>query len=148
MYNQMNEEIAETMGSISIGQPVDEDELQEELEALQQQELEGKMLETGAVPVDRLPAVANGEGEWYLPGFVCKSVALGKESADLVLSQRKSTRRGGHGRRRGSRAQEVAGRDGHVIRAASCAVLLLSFCRDVLWHADAGSAFWCGSLAL
>jgi hypothetical protein len=63
-YNRLNEEIAEAMGSVNVGPPLDDTELEDELEALQQQELEDKMLETGAVPVDsiqRLPAVANGD---------------------------------------------------------------------------------------
>jgi charged multivesicular body protein 4 len=49
-----------------VGPPLDDTELEDELEALQQQELEDKMLETGAVPVDsiqRLPAVANGDSK-------------------------------------------------------------------------------------
>lgn len=36
-------------------QIADEDELNEELEALQQEELDNKMLGTGAMPVNRLP---------------------------------------------------------------------------------------------
>jgi charged multivesicular body protein 4 len=63
-YNRLNEEIADAMGSISVGPQLDDTELEDELEALQQQDLEDKMLETGAVPVDsiqRLPAVANGD---------------------------------------------------------------------------------------
>jgi charged multivesicular body protein 4 len=52
------------MNSINLGQGVDEEDLEDELEALQQDELDRKMLETGSVPVDaiqRLPTVANGE---------------------------------------------------------------------------------------
>ncbi|KAK4242555.1 Snf7-domain-containing protein [Achaetomium macrosporum] len=63
-YNRLNEEIAEAMSSINVGPQLDDTELEDELEQLQQQELEDKMLETGTVPVDniqRLPAVANGE---------------------------------------------------------------------------------------
>ncbi|KAL2130502.1 hypothetical protein VTI74DRAFT_6326 [Chaetomium olivicolor] len=60
-YNRLNEDIAEAMGSINVGPQLDDTELEEELEQLQQQDLEDKMLETGTVPVDRLPAVANGE---------------------------------------------------------------------------------------
>lgn len=61
------------MGSISVGPILDDEELQDELEALQQQELEDKMLETGTVPVDsiqqRLPKVANGESKRPPPPF-------------------------------------------------------------------------------
>jgi len=60
-YNRLNEEIAETMGSINVGPPLDDTELEEELEGLQQQAIEDKMRETGAVTVDRLPKVSNGE---------------------------------------------------------------------------------------
>ncbi|KAK4041800.1 Snf7-domain-containing protein [Parachaetomium inaequale] len=63
-YNRLNEEIADAMGSISVGPQLDDTELEDELEALQQQELEDKMLETGSVPVDsiqRLPTVKNAE---------------------------------------------------------------------------------------
>lgn len=55
------------MGSVAIGPQLDETELEDELEQLQQAELENKMLETGSLPVDRLPAVANGESELILP---------------------------------------------------------------------------------
>jgi charged multivesicular body protein 4 len=51
------------MGSVAIGPQFDDTELEDELEQLQQQELEDKMLETGSVPVDRLPTVASGESE-------------------------------------------------------------------------------------
>ena len=68
-YNRLNEEIADAMGSISVGPQLDDEELEGELDALQQQELEDKMLETGSVPVDsiqqRLPAVANGQSKLY-----------------------------------------------------------------------------------
>ncbi|KAK4113870.1 Snf7-domain-containing protein [Canariomyces notabilis] len=60
-YNRLNEDIADSISNAAIGPQVDEADLEDEMEALQQQELEDKMLETGAVPVDRLPAVANGD---------------------------------------------------------------------------------------
>jgi hypothetical protein len=62
--NALSEEIVEAMNSINIGNQVDEQDLEDELEALQQEELDQKMLETGTVPADaiqRMPAVANGE---------------------------------------------------------------------------------------
>lgn len=84
-YNRLNEEIAETMGSISVGPLLDDEELQDELEALQQQELEDKMLETGTVPVDniqqRLPKVANGEIKGKTP------VAVDDEEEELKRLQ-------------------------------------------------------------
>ncbi|EGS18675.1 uncharacterized protein CTHT_0052810 [Thermochaetoides thermophila DSM 1495] len=60
-HNRFNEEISQAMSSIAIGPQVDEGELEEELEALQQQDLEEKMLKTGTVPAQKLPEVANGE---------------------------------------------------------------------------------------
>lgn len=60
-YNQLNQEIAEAMSSVNIGEEPDEAELLAELDDIQQQELEDKMLKTGPVPV--LPSVANGESE-------------------------------------------------------------------------------------
>jgi len=50
---------------------MDEDELEEELEALQQEQLDEQMLNTGTVPVadevHRMPKVANGEREFSAP---------------------------------------------------------------------------------
>ncbi len=44
-----------------ITEPVDEDELETELEAMEQENLDKELLKTGSVPVaDRLPAAANG----------------------------------------------------------------------------------------
>lgn len=61
----MGEEIANAITSAPIGEPVDEDELNEELAELEQEQLDNKMLKTGTVPVSdeihRLPAAANGE---------------------------------------------------------------------------------------
>lgn len=62
-FNQLNEEISEAMSSVTVGPQLDDMELEAELEELQQKELEDKMLETGAVPVQKLPTVANGESE-------------------------------------------------------------------------------------
>ena len=44
-----------------ITEPVDEVELESELEAMEQENLDKELLKTGSVPVaDRLPAAANG----------------------------------------------------------------------------------------
>ncbi|KAI9753362.1 MAG: hypothetical protein M4579_005187 [Chaenotheca gracillima] len=57
-------EIGDAITSNPGTNPVDEDELESELDALQQEQLDEKMLHTGSVPVNdqlnRLPAVANG----------------------------------------------------------------------------------------
>ncbi|AEO56073.1 hypothetical protein MYCTH_66289 [Thermothelomyces thermophilus ATCC 42464] len=83
-YNRLNEEIADAMSNIAVGPQVDDTELDEELEALQQQDLEDKMLETGTVPVDsiqqRLPTVANGEIKGKAPAA---ATAEDDEEAEL-----------------------------------------------------------------
>ena len=54
--------------------PIDEDELESQLAALEQENLDEKMLKTGTVPVadslNRLPAGPNGERE-FLPLHYC-----------------------------------------------------------------------------
>jgi len=61
----LGEEIATAITSTPIGEPVDEGELEDELNDLAQEELDNKMLKTGTVPVSdevhRLPTPANGE---------------------------------------------------------------------------------------
>ncbi|KAK3946029.1 Snf7-domain-containing protein [Diplogelasinospora grovesii] len=72
--NQLSEEIVEAMNSVQVGHPIDDMELEEEFEALQQEQLDQKMLETGTVPVSdaiqRLPAAANGELKGKAPAVV------------------------------------------------------------------------------
>lgn len=50
-----------------VGQVVDEDDLEAELESMQQEQLDEQMLKTGTVPVadsiSRMPNVPNGAGE-------------------------------------------------------------------------------------
>ena len=53
-----------------ITEPIDEDELEADLQALEQENLDEKMLKTGTVPQDhlqRLPAGVNGERESLSP---------------------------------------------------------------------------------
>ncbi|KAI1381032.1 Snf7-domain-containing protein [Hypoxylon crocopeplum] len=63
--NALSEEIVAAITNNQIGEPVDEDDLEDELEALQQEQLDKKMLESGSVPVSdaihRMPAVGNQE---------------------------------------------------------------------------------------
>lgn len=64
------------MNSVAVGNQVDEDELEDELEQLQQEQLDEQMTKTGTVPVSdtvhKLPAAANGPSKClqYLPA-VC-----------------------------------------------------------------------------
>jgi len=86
-YNRLNEEIADAMSNIAVGPALDDTELEAEMDALQQQELEDKMLETGTVPVDsiqRLPAVANGAIKGKAPAA---AVAEDDEEAELKRLQ-------------------------------------------------------------
>ncbi|KAK0616051.1 vacuolar-sorting protein SNF7 [Bombardia bombarda] len=70
--NQLSEEIVGAMNSVNVG-AIDEEDLEDELEALQQEELDQKMLGTGSVPVSdqiqRLPTVANGEPKGKAPAI-------------------------------------------------------------------------------
>jgi len=63
--NALSEEIVSAITSNAIGEAVDDADLEEELEAMQQEQLDEQMLRTGTVPVSdaiqRLPAAANGE---------------------------------------------------------------------------------------
>ncbi|KAI8629933.1 vacuolar-sorting protein SNF7 [Xylariaceae sp. FL1651] len=65
--NALSEEIVQAITSNHIGEPLDEDVLEEELEALQQEQLDKKMLESGTVPVSvssdvhKLPNVATAD---------------------------------------------------------------------------------------
>ena len=57
-----------------ITEPIDEDELEADFAALEQENLDEKMLKTGTVPVadslNRMPKAANGERE-YSPFLLC-----------------------------------------------------------------------------
>ncbi|KAI1389627.1 Snf7-domain-containing protein [Hypoxylon trugodes] len=63
--NAFSEEIVAAITNNQLGEPLDEDELNDELEAMQQEQLDKKMLESGSVPVSdaihRMPAVGNQE---------------------------------------------------------------------------------------
>lgn len=55
----ISEEIADALTQGSIGEPISDGELEAELEELQQEQLDNKMLETGNVPVDHIPNMPN-----------------------------------------------------------------------------------------
>ena len=80
----IGEEIAEALTQGSVGQGVDEDELDEELADLQQEELDNKMLKTGTVPVSdqiqRLPNAAQGEREYH-PTRIRDGTGANRETA-------------------------------------------------------------------
>lgn len=111
----VGEEIAEALTQGAQGQGVDEDELDEELAELQQEQLDERMLKTGNVPVgdqiQRMPAVASGPGKFDTLGN--RSRHRGGVLTIMVCSPQQAL---GRRRRRGGRAAETAGRDGHVSR--------------------------------
>lgn len=79
----MNDEISQAMAA-PAGQLEDED-LEAELEALQEAQLDEAMLNTGSVPVSDkikdLPSAANGERE---PTPECFKYVLGKQLTQLA----------------------------------------------------------------
>ncbi|KAF5250854.1 hypothetical protein H9Q69_010414 [Fusarium xylarioides] len=64
-HNAMSDEIVNAITSNSLGEPIDEDELENELDELQQEQLDEQMLKTGTVPVSdavhKLPTPAREE---------------------------------------------------------------------------------------
>lgn len=67
----LGQEIAQAITSAPIGEPIDTDELEDELTNMEQEALDDKMLKTGNIPVTdtlhRLPAAANGERTSIFP---------------------------------------------------------------------------------
>jgi len=63
--HQLSEEIGAAITSVPLGEQPDEDELQDELEGLEQEAMDERMLNTGPVPVnsqlDRLPEAGKSE---------------------------------------------------------------------------------------
>jgi charged multivesicular body protein 4 len=61
----LGKEIADAITNAPIGEAVDEEDLEAELEGMEQEQIDEKMLKTGTIPVNdelsRLPAVGNGE---------------------------------------------------------------------------------------
>lgn len=59
----LGEEIASAITNAPIGEPIDEADLEEELEGLEQEAMDERMISTGPTPVtgevNRLPAVSN-----------------------------------------------------------------------------------------
>lgn len=105
----LGEEIASAITNAPLGEPVDETELEEELEGLEQEAMDERMLKSGTVPVGgevaRLPSVANGPSKFILTGY-----------DTAYANSNQSTRQSpGRGRRRG-RAAKAAGRNGDVER--------------------------------
>jgi len=68
--HELTQEIGNAITSMPITEPIDEDELEADLAALEQENLDEKMLKTGTVPQDQLqrtlPAGVNGECEFSI----------------------------------------------------------------------------------
>jgi len=75
----LGEEIANAITNAPIGEPIDEDDLEAELEGMEQEVMDERMLKTGTVPVtgevNRLPSVQNGPSEDFeLLRLICANV--------------------------------------------------------------------------
>lgn len=116
--HQLSDEIAQAITSQPVGEQADEDELDAELEGLEQEAMDERMLKTGTVPVadqiNRLPAAANEEREFFLsptrPNHIIKQSLIPVLSVQCSQRQDEASR----GRRRGSRARKAPCRNGHV----------------------------------
>lgn len=108
----LSTDIATAITQGPLGETIDESELDDELAELEQEQLDTKMLGTGAVPVSdqihRLPAAAHGERK-LLPCMLLKPYPI-----LTAYSQRQGTRTP-RGRGRRGRTTEIASRDGDVI---------------------------------
>lgn len=62
--HELTQEIGNAITSMPITEPIDEEELDTELQAMEQEKLDEKMLNTGTLPVNdslnRMPAAADG----------------------------------------------------------------------------------------
>lgn len=108
----LSAEIGSAITSVPIGEQPDEDELDAELEGLEQEAMDAKMVNTGFVPVgtqlDRLPAAGNTDRALTMPPHV---------KSHLLTDHSQATRQGR--RRRRSRIGETTGRNGHVTASRS-----------------------------
>ena len=64
----LGEEIASAITNAPIGEPIDEADLEEELEGLEQEAMDERMLKTGTLPVTgEIGRVSNGPGKFRIP---------------------------------------------------------------------------------
>lgn len=93
--HQLSEEIASAITSQSVGEQPDEDELDAELEGLEQEAMDERMLKTGTVPVadqiNRLPAAASGERKYLSPNYL--TISNNKQPKTKRSKLRKKTRK-------------------------------------------------------
>lgn len=106
--NELSDEIVNALTTSSLSNAVDEQDLEDELDQLQQEQLDEAMLKTGTVPVLASPPSQDRE----LPAKVCY---VKSKCAKARCSRVQPTKgRRAEGRRRGRRAAQAAGRNGHV----------------------------------
>ncbi|PNY21675.1 Vacuolar-sorting protein SNF7 [Tolypocladium capitatum] len=69
--NALSQEIVEAITGATIGEQVDDADLEDELDQIQQEQLDEEILKTGTVPVSdavhKMPSPANAERESWLP---------------------------------------------------------------------------------
>lgn len=109
----LGEEIANAITNAPLGEAIDEGDLEDELEELEQEALDERMIKTGTVPVtgelDKMPAVSTGPGKEQTMSILYGN--FGNADRCFCSAGPPST-----GRRRGGRVTEVTGRDGYVTR--------------------------------
>lgn len=120
--HELTQEIGNAITSMPITEPIDEEELEADLAALEQENLDEKMLKTGTMPVadslNRLPKAANGEREFFYPPLSLTNNRGSKERKKIRQTNKTYSQRqiesAGRRRRRGGGAAEAAGGDGDV----------------------------------
>lgn len=92
---------------------MDEGDLEAELEGLEQEAMDERMLNTGPTPVgtrlEGLPAAGNTERK-----FCMLQSIIGQVSRSAILTTHSQQAPRNRGRRRGGRTGQAQGRDGHV----------------------------------
>ena len=107
----LGEEIANAITNAPIGEPIDEADLEDELEGMEQEAMDERMLKTGPTPVtgdiNRLPAVSTGPRKLYIYCVWAMAVLVLTCGCSQTIHS---------GRRRGRRTSEIAGRNGCIER--------------------------------
>lgn len=97
----LGEEIASAITNAPIGEPIDEADLEDELEGMEQEAMDERMLKTGPTPVGgelaKAPAVSNQPRKFSVHEF------------NISLLTGVSERQGARGRRRRGRVAQAAG---------------------------------------
>lgn len=118
--HQLSEEIAQVITSNPIGEMPDETELDEELEGLEQEAMDERMLKTGTVPVadkiNMLPAAANGERTFYLGVYLFISLFMDSRLTFFVSISSQRQDEASRRRRRGSRIGKASCGNGHGMK--------------------------------